>query len=140
MCSHSAKPLGFYEDRYRGSFACEGVFLFYPHDGEDLMRMEPYGYSRYPRVLWERMLSANNAAIGEPMAGGNYDLTKFDFTLVRVPEEEIPGLFVRLVTTMTPAQVTSFGKYFDAQIHLNSHPSSYGTIRAVLAERGVQLI
>lgn len=135
MCSLSSKPLCIFEDRYRGDYPREGVFLVYPHGGEDLIRLEPLGYATTPLGLYERLLCDDKARIGGPLAGGRYDVTKFDFTLLRIPDGTVPELFVRLFRTIVREQRDWFGMYLNAEIHLRSEPSPFGTIRAVLAER-----
>lgn len=137
MCSLSSKPLCIHEGRHRGRYPGKGVFLIYPHDGKDLILMEPFNVATDWCALWEWVLSANNAVIGDPLAGGNYDTKKFDFAFLRAPDVAIPELFVRLFNTISPNQAMWFRMYLDAQILLRSAPSDFGTIRSVLAKHDI---
>jgi hypothetical protein len=127
------KPLSIYEDRYRGNFPAEGVFLIYPHNGNDVLRMEPINYACNPNALRERVLCASNAEIGAPLAGGTYCLAAFDFSLMYVPEAEIPQIFRRLFATIDAEQAAWFEKYLDAQVLLRSERTPHGSIRALRA-------
>lgn len=132
--SDALRPLGLYEDRYRGDPIDEGSFLIYCHAGEDVIRMEPLGYAANHEILRDQILSNGGAKVGKPIAGGKFSLATFDFRVTwSLDVLEIPNLFVRLHATLKDDERDAFDRYLDAAILLKGQPSPWGSIRDILA-------
>jgi hypothetical protein len=131
MEAERLKPLEVWEPRWHGEWLEKGVFVVSSRAGTDVITMEPLSFASDPWQLYERLLCYDNS-ISEPVAGGRFSLSEFDFTLLRSHIAAVPELFQRVFASPQLGPGHWFNRYRGARILIRSQATEWGTVDDVL--------
>jgi hypothetical protein len=124
-------PLTYYQSRYRGIRRRDGVFAIYSNSGGDVLHVDLLQY-RSPQ-LFVASLREEGRITGRYYCAGLLSPAKCDIILLgEMSLDEIPIVFLRLITTLAAERRDIFDDYMDAQILVRRAPSEFGTIRAIV--------
>lgn len=128
------EPMGFQHDRGRGHWLPEGWFVVYPHREQDLFRLEPQSFASTAEEAFEIVFRVEANKAGHPYAAGRFCSDYFDFTILRVSENDVPLMFERVYAGLERDMNTEvLTPYLQAEVRTPSK-AKWGTIGEIVAE------